>query len=248
VGIFFLFERRKFGGSDAIIDVKARRQTNLATRRQTVMAQQSSKVDEKGDTSAVMAFVADDGDDDGGGGDDDDVIDFRTVAQRTRDLGITSIIIALFMIHPQLTQVTLSMLRCERIGTVTSATFLSIDLTVECWSSFHTMWVLLVGLPMGVMWVIGIPTLAFLVLKRVHNKIRDKDYRTMKIYSFLVKGYEADYYYCKWCFCLHVYTHASIHLPLLLSISCCVFDSCAYKSLTHAMINTQTQQGKSSSF
>jgi hypothetical protein len=79
---------------------------------------------------------------------------------------ITAITVVMFMIHPNITKQFFMVLSCKSIGGAADpgASFLLGDLTEPCYSSQHVLFILVLGIPMFVFWVLGIPVFAWAIL------------------------------------------------------------------------------------
>ena len=69
----------------------------------------------------------------------------------------------LFFFYPTITQMTLSLFNCQ---TVEGVEYLTRDLSVTCWKGKHLFWVLVNGVPMSIIWIIGLPLCGFLMLTK----------------------------------------------------------------------------------
>jgi hypothetical protein len=79
---------------------------------------------------------------------------------------ITAVTVVMFMIHPNITKQFFMVLSCKSIGGVADpgASFLLGDLTEPCYSNQHVLFVLVLGIPMFLLWVLGIPLFAWAIL------------------------------------------------------------------------------------
>ncbi|CAI2367995.1 unnamed protein product [Moneuplotes crassus] len=77
--------------------------------------------------------------------------------------GITvTVICLLFLIHPTLTNLSLTMFQCTNVGDELSR--MTIDMEIECFSSEHFKWAFSFGLPMLVVWVFALPAIVLIIL------------------------------------------------------------------------------------
>ena len=67
------------------------------------------------------------------------------------------------------------------------------DLQTICWSNIHTFWSYFVAMPSIVVWGLGIPAFAFVLLTRDRKKLGTIEIREKL--GFLYNGYKHDYYY-----------------------------------------------------
>ncbi|CAI2365727.1 unnamed protein product [Moneuplotes crassus] len=100
----------------------------------------------------------------------------------TRNIVITFITIV-FLLHPKLTERSISMLRCIEIDE--GYRVAEIDTNLECFGPKHLKWSLLVALPILVIWVIACPIIAMVCLYLSHAKTGHE-----KIKSYLLILYQ----------------------------------------------------------
>jgi len=84
---------------------------------------------------------------------------------------IVSIIVVIFLAHPTLTSNAFSMLNCYEIEA--GEQWLQADLEIKCWNSTHTKWFFFVGLPMLIVWVVGMPVLALILMYTNRKRLGD---------------------------------------------------------------------------
>lgn len=116
------------------------------------------------------------------------------------DRFVMSVVVVAFMVHPTLTKNTMSLFTCRQLGT---ASFLVSDLDIPCFSSQHSSWVLALALPALLLYVIGIPCAAFLLLYRQREHLRgeraeaggDVPLPVRKKLGFLFNGFKPAFYY-----------------------------------------------------
>jgi hypothetical protein len=79
---------------------------------------------------------------------------------------ITAITVVMFMIHPNITKQFFMVFSCKSIGGIADpgASFLLGDLTEPCHSSQHLFFMFTLGIPMLLLWVLGIPLFAWVIL------------------------------------------------------------------------------------
>ena len=68
-----------------------------------------------------------------------------------------------------------------------------IDLEVKCYEGYHIFWSLFVAFPSIVVWGLGIPFFAFVLLTRVRQKLLK--FEVKEKYGFLYHGYKKAFYY-----------------------------------------------------
>lgn len=93
---------------------------------------------------------------------------FRPRSQAMTNL-ITSIIIVIFISLPPITSITFAIYNCSEIFN-DGDTFLALDMDIQCWEGDHSYYTTSFGIPIVVIWVIGLPLLALAILftKRKH--------------------------------------------------------------------------------
>ena len=121
---------------------------------------------------------------------------------------ITTITVVMFMIHPNLTRQFFNVLSCKNIGgTVDPSTKVVLGEMMEiCYSSQHILFIAALGMPMLILWVLGIPFFAWFVLYRNRNLVmmpvqgasavmRNKKKVFESQMAFLYRGYKPSRYY-----------------------------------------------------
>ena len=121
---------------------------------------------------------------------------------------ITATTVVMFMIHPNITQQFFMVLSCKSIGGTADpgASFMLGDLSEPCYSPQHVMFILVLGVPMLILWVLGIPLFAFAILFRNRALIQAPAVGTSDItraqkrnfesqMAFMYRGYKPTRYY-----------------------------------------------------
>ncbi|CDW78175.1 UNKNOWN [Stylonychia lemnae] len=101
-----------------------------------------------------------------------------------------SLVILLFLAHPSIVQYSFYDFKCKNID---GELRLQDDLEVICWNSTHTFFSYFVALPSIVVWGIGIPFFALVILFKFRDDLETR--RTREKYGFLYRGYKIDYFY-----------------------------------------------------
>ena len=78
----------------------------------------------------------------------------------------------IFLIYPTITSYTFGMFNCTEVEGIS---YLTTDLSYECWSSDHISLLLKYTLPALLIWVIGFPVFIFFVLYRHRFDLSSKD-------------------------------------------------------------------------
>ncbi|CAI2363934.1 unnamed protein product [Moneuplotes crassus] len=121
-----------------------------------------------------------------------------------RNISIT-IICILFLLHPTLTKQSLSLFQCTDVGNGESR--MTIDMNIQCYSAEHLKWALPIGGSMMVVWVIGCPMAALIILIKFRKNL---DHDIVKRYFLILyQGLRPEVFY--WEF---VNTLRKILIPL----------------------------------
>eukprot|EP00347_Sterkiella_histriomuscorum_P016469 403353061 len=103
---------------------------------------------------------------------------------------ISTLVITLFLVHPSIVQYMFDDFNCKNID---GESRIYKDLQTVCWSSLHTFWSYFVAMPSIVVWGLGIPAFAFVLLTRERKKLGTLEIREKL--GFLYNGYKHDFYY-----------------------------------------------------
>ncbi|CAI2365911.1 unnamed protein product [Moneuplotes crassus] len=121
-----------------------------------------------------------------------------------RNIGIT-ITCILFLLHPTLTKQSLSLFQCTDVGNGENR--MTIDMNIQCYSAEHLKWALPIGGSMMIVWVIGCPMAALILLIKFRKNL---DHATVKRYFLILyQGLRPEVFY--WEF---VNTLRKILIPL----------------------------------
>lgn len=112
--------------------------------------------------------------------------DYKNLKSRS----ISSLVILLFLIHPNLVQMMFKLFKCVDVD---SESRLYADFQIQCYRGPHTFWAFSVAVPSLIVWGLGIPFFALLLLSRERNRL-DKVEVKQK-FGFLFRGYKKDYYF-----------------------------------------------------
>jgi len=104
---------------------------------------------------------------------------------------ILSVVVLLFMLHPNVAQYTFYVFTCVKLDTTRS--FLQEDLDTICNDRTHNLWKFACGVPFMALYTFGIPGFAFYVLHKHKDDLKNKHTRLK--YGFLYDGYEQPYYF-----------------------------------------------------
>jgi len=112
---------------------------------------------------------------------------------------LTAFIIAIFMIHPSIVQMTFALLNCKQLGALDEDQYLIADMTAQCYDRTHMVFIAVVAAPMMVFYVFGAPIFVWWRLYMNRDELT-KPFNEIKPdiinrYHFLIKGYEEQFYY-----------------------------------------------------
>ena len=97
---------------------------------------------------------------------------------------VVSIVIVLYFLHPQLMGAGLDTFECIEIDH--NRFVAKIDTNMECYSSEHTFWIVMLSLPLLLVWGIGIPLFEFFNLFKHRNELGNV--KVKKYYHVLYQG------------------------------------------------------------
>ena len=114
------------------------------------------------------------------------------------DKAILSVIVLIFLLHPNLTKQILLIFTCVPLKMKDDATgqmemYLSSDMDIDCSNPMHGKVKMLIGLPAMLLYTFGIPGFGFLILYFRRKHLSDP--RVKLQFGFLYDGYEHEYYY-----------------------------------------------------
>jgi len=153
---------------------------------------------------------------------------------------ITAVIITVFLVHPNIVQMTFALLNCKQLGALHDDYYLIEDMEVKCWNNVHLMFVLMVAIPMLIFYVFGMPL--FVLYRLYKNKDElTKDFinvnpNIIDRYHFLIKGYEPRFYYWEIAIMIRkilmvsiaVFFNYDIQIQSLLATLLCVSALCVH--------------------
>ena len=103
---------------------------------------------------------------------------------------ISSVVILLFFIHPNIVQYMFDMFNCIKIE---GTDRMKNDLEVLCYQGAHYVWALFVALPSIIIWGLGIPLFATLLIFRERKSL--DSVTTREKYGFLFRGYKKKFFF-----------------------------------------------------
>ncbi|CDW81646.1 UNKNOWN [Stylonychia lemnae] len=103
---------------------------------------------------------------------------------------LSSLVILLFLVHPSLVTYSFQNFKCKEVE---GEQRVQDDLEIQCWSTVHNVYSYFVALPSIIVWGLGIPFFALIILIKRRKQLNSFDIR--QSYGFLYRGYRKDYYY-----------------------------------------------------
>ena len=150
---------------------------------------------------------------------------------------ILSLVVCLFMVHPSVTGMAAGLYNCYEIDD--GEFWLYKDLNIKCWDNTHKTYAIALGVPMMILWVIGLPFIGFLLVR--HNKSKLDDSNVIYKYRILYQGYRNEAYY--WEFVNVFRKVAMVMINIFLSIYPPIYKTFV-ATLTLAIILRQQEQIK----
>ena len=122
---------------------------------------------------------------------------------------LTSIMVILFLLHPNITMNNFRMFACKQLGP--SNYYLVADFGVQCYTTTFYLWVFGVGVPSFIIYAIGIPILFFHILNTFHAFYSDESVTSLAsmpdqiagftkqeirvVTNFLQSGFKPEFFY-----------------------------------------------------
>ena len=103
---------------------------------------------------------------------------------KLKDYTILSIVLMLFLCYPMLVRLSLSMLKCPLID---NTPYLMADLQEQCFTGRHSDHMYLLTIPQLILYIIGLPLLAAMIILRNKHKLHKKRFYTR--FGLLYMGY-----------------------------------------------------------
>ena len=98
---------------------------------------------------------------------------------------VSSIIILIFMTLPTITTITFAIYNCIDIFS-NGNTYLALDMRLQCWHGDHNFYAKSFGIPIILIWILGLPVLAFVLLFRKRKELAAEE--NLARYGFLYVG------------------------------------------------------------
>ena len=97
----------------------------------------------------------------------------------------------LFLLHPNITRTFLTVFQCVDISN--NEARVRVDLEMICYSYQHLLWWFILGFPTILIWGIGIPLSAFILIYRNRNKLEEESVK--HYYLLLYQGLKKEWFY-----------------------------------------------------
>ena len=97
----------------------------------------------------------------------------------------------LFLIYPSLITISFGLFNCYELNP--GEKWLLKDLQIRCWAADHTFWSFLIGIPMILLWVIGIPIVGFRILYKRRETLFESE--TLARYKMMYQGLKRRFFY-----------------------------------------------------
>jgi len=99
------------------------------------------------------------------------------------------------MYQPSIIKATFILFRCENFSSAESPVYFMLDQTeVQCWTKFHILWSVAIGLPNLVLWTIILPLLLFRIISKDINQKEDARREELE-YLFVYSGLKRERFY-----------------------------------------------------
>jgi hypothetical protein len=111
------------------------------------------------------------------------------------EMYISGEVIVMFLLHPSVTSLALSLFSCKRLGEKPDDLFLMQDLGQRCYDDEHMYWLYRVGAPLVILFVVGVPLAAWIRLCVSSKRIVNEDEAFKEQFGFLYNGYRFKFWY-----------------------------------------------------
>ena len=174
------------------------------------------------------------------------VVKLLSHTEHTRQKMVATLVLIIFVLHTSLTKVMFAGFTCREL--LPSQFWLVSNLSIRCWDRDHVQKLLTMAVPGIIIWVIGLPTACLVKLVSSKRMLSDPLIRVQ--FSFLFKGYRAEWYFWEFVIlyrkivivCTSVFlTTVSIvvqALSMLAVVLVCLFLQLYVKPFVGASFNT----------
>ena len=98
---------------------------------------------------------------------------------------VSTIIVVLFLIHPQIVKTMIALFSCTEIEK--NDWWLQDEQDLRCWDQTHVLYILRISIPALIVWGLGVPCVSLALLSKNRKKL-DLEVTKLK-YGFLFVGY-----------------------------------------------------------
>ena len=106
---------------------------------------------------------------------------------------VISFISILFLLHPKLAEKSIGVFNCVEIDKGVKVT--QIDTDIECYSTTHLKWCLLIALPILIIWVTASPLIALVLMFKYKGIRNEKEKKIFEYFLILQQGLKPDKFY-----------------------------------------------------
>merc|ERR1711871_193651 len=99
----------------------------------------------------------------------------KCIDKSSRKRFVVSWLLMLFLAHPVITQTCFKMFTCRKLSPLDTNEFLDSDATLPCYTQSYFAWIIGLGIPVLLLFSIGIPLLAFFILWRKRKVLSDQE-------------------------------------------------------------------------
>jgi len=115
---------------------------------------------------------------------------FKRSQAVTKSRAISSLVIILFLVHPDIVQYMFSIFNCYEVD---GESRVFENMAIVCYEGYFSLFAFGVGIPGIVIWGLGIPFFAYILLRQVKHKLQLTE--TREQYGFLYRGYKKQFFY-----------------------------------------------------
>ncbi len=121
-------------------------------------------------------------------------------AVRTQLLGLkntaqASMVVGLFLVHPNIMEQTFTIMSCTVIGILPDDQYLTSSLDLQCWTGIHQRIFMVLAVPMLIVWVLGLPGAALWFMRKNYERLHTKKFKDEINMTFLYNGYRLQTYW-----------------------------------------------------
>jgi hypothetical protein len=95
------------------------------------------------------------------------------------------VIILIFMTLPAVTTITFAIYNCVDVFSDGNS-YLALDVNLQCWTGDHNFYAKNIGIPIIVIWIVGLPMIALFIMFRQRKQLAEEN--NIARYGFLYAG------------------------------------------------------------